>query len=276
MTAAYLVEAEDPAVQDAFSDRVEDAGYALSDDPDDAIVVSIGGDGSILYNAEQYGAPTMLPVRYGDSLGRRCTVEPDRFEDALQAIDDDRYDVHEHAKLSAYGDDGEMVRDEFLALNELNLHHHPGNQTAQFRFTVTSPTDATVDTLPDEYITETPDGPAVTVDNAQADGLIVATPFGSTAYYEVITGESFDEGYGVALNNFDRPRTLNANTNPALDASRLRFEEDGEARFALLDKDHKASALLYADGQDPYEPAVGEEITIQATDRTVDIIDPVL
>lgn len=37
------------------------------------------------------------------------------------------------------------------------------------------------------------------------DGLVVATPFGSTAYYHSITGGRVDEGLGVAFNNCTRP-----------------------------------------------------------------------
>jgi NAD+ kinase len=37
------------------------------------------------------------------------------------------------------------------------------------------------------------------------DGLVIATPFGSTAYYHSITGDRIHEGMGVAFNNCTTP-----------------------------------------------------------------------
>jgi hypothetical protein len=36
------------------------------------------------------------------------------------------------------------------------------------------------------------------------DGVIVATPYGSTGYFRVITGRRFSKGLGIALNNSDK------------------------------------------------------------------------
>ena len=38
-------------------------------------------------------------------------------------------------------------------------------------------------------------------ENVIGDGVVIATPFGSSAYYSSIGGEKFDKGIGIALNN---------------------------------------------------------------------------
>lgn len=38
-------------------------------------------------------------------------------------------------------------------------------------------------------------------ENLNGDGVIIATPFGSTGYYNSIGGKSFEKGIGLAFNN---------------------------------------------------------------------------
>lgn len=55
------------------------------------------------------------------------------------------------------------------------------------------------------------------------DGLVVATPFGSTGYYRSITRESISTGLGVAFNNATRPLpplTLEGGTTLQVDVER--------------------------------------------------------
>lgn len=250
---AYLVEAEDPLVRQAYEWAVVDEGYDLAEDPDDAVIVSIGGDGSILYNTHRYGDPTLLPVRYGDSVGKRCTVEPDEFRDALHALADGEYEVEEYRKLAAYDETGEKVRDDLEALNEIGMHHVEPNKTAMFSFAVDDPyRDIRMD-----------------VETVRGDGVIVSTPFGSTGYFGTIMRgtdleDGFEEGVGVALNNpidWDRP-------------DGVVLTEEAEVTFRVLDKHHKSTAKLYADIEDPYEPDVGEEITVRPSDTVVEVLDP--
>ena len=68
---------------------------------------------------------------------------------------------------------------------------------------------------------------------------MIATPFGSTAYYKSITGKSFRSGVGVAFNNPVEP------VKPRV------LEEDSVLTFELLrghaymsrDDDHKMTRL---------------------------------
>lgn len=249
----FHVEAEDPTVRQAYEWTVVEEGYDLAEDVEDAVIVSVGGDGSILYNTHRYGDPTILPVRYGDSVGKRCTVEPEEFVDALHALDEGAYEVHEHHKLGAYDEDGEPLRGDLEALNEIGMHHVEPNKTAMFSFTVDDPyKDIHMD-----------------METVRGDGVIVSTPFGSTGYFATIMRgtdleDGFEHGMGVALNNpidWEKP-------------DGLVLTGYSEVTFRVLDKHHKSSAKLYADIADPYEPDVGEEITVRPSEKTVEILDP--
>jgi len=85
------------------------------------------------------------------------------------------------------GGDGTELQGEFGALNEISLHH-------------ASPTLATV------FVPRIRDrGETVGFERVVGDGILVATPFGSTGYYRSITGGQFTDGLGVAFNNVHTP-----------------------------------------------------------------------
>jgi NAD kinase len=50
------------------------------------------------------------------------------------------------------------------------------------------------------------------------DGIVAATPFGSTAYFHAITGKKFTKGIGIAFNNpTKKMRTIIAKDNSEID-----------------------------------------------------------
>ena len=74
-------------------------------------------------------------------------------------------------------------------------------------------------------------------------GVIVATPFGSTAYYHSITRKSFDKGIGVAFNNPTKP----VNHLVLKEDSKVEIElVRGEASFAT---DNDSEILDLIEGQ---------------------------
>lgn len=96
------------------------------------------------------------------------------------------------------------------------------------------------------------------------DGVLVATPFGSTGYYRSITGGTFSEGLGVAFNNVHTP----------VDTPRyVLLSEGGVVEVEMLESEHASSAVLTRDNDgDTYELSVGEEIEIRAADETVELL----
>ena len=142
----------------------------VAQNPD--VVVTHGGDGYLLDAERQYPGVPKLPLRY-NSVCKTC-VDHDTTH-AIRALAKGTISQTTIAKLTAKVD-GRTV----YALNEIALHHVRPNQAVRF----------TVRINQEEQIEE-----------AIGDGLIVATPFGSHAYYRSVTNSTFRTGIGIAYNN---------------------------------------------------------------------------
>ncbi|MGJ7458654.1 NAD(+) kinase [Halomonas sp. MA07-2] len=125
------------------------------------LVIVVGGDGSLLGAARTlcHSGTLVLGVNRG-RLGFLTDISPDEFETRVGEVLDGRYEVEERFLL-----DAELYRDGTLvgsgdALNEVVLH--PGKAVRMIEFEL--------------FI----DGQFVY--SQRSDGLIIATPTGSTAY----------------------------------------------------------------------------------------------
>jgi NAD kinase len=89
------------------------------------------------------------------------------------------------------------------------------------------------------------------------DGVIVATPLGSTGYYRSITGSFFELGIGVAFNNSTEQ------------ADHMVLREDAIVRVGIT----RGPAFVYADNQKEAIPlADGDEVTVQKSSAVARII----
>jgi len=96
--------------------------------------------------------------------------------------------------------------------------------------------------------------------------VLVATPFGSTAYYRSITAGHFSDGLGVAFNNVH----TSADTPKYLLLSR-----DAVVEVEMLNSEHASSAVLTRDNADDmYEMTVGDPVEIRSTDDSIEILKP--
>lgn len=126
----------------------------------DSLIV-IGGDGTILGVAEAAclrGIP-IVGVNLG-RLGFLADIEPYELEDAMEKLINGQYKIEERMMLRAtiVGANGE--KSVFYALNEINVTRGNFSRLVEFEICIN-------DELSDIY---------------PADGVIVATPTGSTAY----------------------------------------------------------------------------------------------
>jgi len=98
------------------------------------------------------------------------------------------------------------------------------------------------------------------------DGALLATPFGSTGYYESISGGTFTTGYGLAFNSVHRPR----DTPQYLGLSAAAVVE-----FELLELTGSSPAILTRDeDRDAYQLTVGEPVEVRRGEKTVEIVGP--
>jgi NAD kinase len=246
----YFVSAADDAIAQQYTERLRTAGVDVVDEFDsDAVIVSIGGDGAILYNARRYERPTILPVAVPGSEGNTIQVTTaeavDRIETLESGSDGEHYRLETHHKLAAYRD-GNLVRPGFRAMNDIHLHHTSPVRAAKFAVRI----------LDRGVVYET--------DRAIGDGLLVATPFGSTAYYRALTGGTFDSGVGVAFNNRHKPADA---------PDHLVLSPDATVEVRLRERSYGPNAALYRDDDpEPYRLSGREPVTIARSDRTVEIV----
>jgi len=169
---------------------LSDGGMAPGDEMRDilgasSLIVSLGGDGTFL-SAARLAAPLGIPV-LGANMGRLGFLSENRPEDVAEAIIDGDYRIEDNPVLSAevLSADGQPKAD-FLALNEITVHRLGPAMLG---------VDASINgnQLPTYW----------------ADGLIVATGLGSTAYSLSAGGPIAFPDSGVLLVTPISPHNLN-------------------------------------------------------------------
>jgi NAD+ kinase len=136
------------------------------------IVLTYGGDGLLLESERRWPGVPKLPLR-NSRHGKKC--EPHQVEVALDRLIAGGILRREFTKVRA-----EALGESRVGLNDVLVHNsHP---TSSVRYRV--------------WIDDVEFGGEIV-----GDGLVVATPFGSTAYYRSITHSIFRTGLGLAFNN---------------------------------------------------------------------------
>lgn len=142
----------------------------VDDRPD--VVVTYGGDGLLLHSERLWPGVPKLPLR-NSRRGRKC--EPSEVRDALGRLARGELVSRPQMKLRLTARETTQV-----ALNDVIVHN--ARPTSSLRCRV--------------YLDEREFG-----DEIVGDGVVAATPFGSTAYYRSITRGIFQLGIGLAFNN---------------------------------------------------------------------------
>ena len=154
-------------------------------DPDVDLCLVLGGDGTILRALRLY-ARTGVPVfaiNYGD-VGFLATVECDDIEDGLRrAFTGDFEAMHLPAVMLGEGQD-------WTGINDVSFHRKPGLRVAELAYSIG----------PDE------------VGSVRCDGLVVATPAGSTGYNRANGGPVMAWGVEGLVVSFIAPHSLTART----------------------------------------------------------------
>ena len=209
---------------DGFVDNTDFKGYDF--------VISLGGDGTVLYaarNASKYGLP-VFPVNLGE-FGFIASVQPDEWQKELKIFMDGKALFEKRSMLKI-----EVLRDgkkvySSLSLNDAVVSAERGVSTIMLSVKRNS--------LP--------------LCRLKADGLIAATPTGSTAYSAAAGGPIVSpevEAFVLTpLNSFSlssRPIVLSPD-------SRLEI---------TVEKSRIKGICLTVDGQEPFAIKYGDVITI--------------
>ncbi|MBU0496351.1 MAG: NAD(+)/NADH kinase [Candidatus Thermoplasmatota archaeon] len=136
------------------------------------VVVSFGGDGTLLFAEREYpGVPKSL-IRNSQVCKLCSTIVK---ETVLQLLQEEKFIITEYAKLEAFAQNRKV-----LALNDVVVGHPRINGTLRARVYI------------DKQIYH---------QEMFGDGVVISTPIGSTGYYQSITRSNFDHGIGIAFNN---------------------------------------------------------------------------
>lgn len=172
------------------------------DDEKPDFVITYGEDETILYAERQYPGIPKITLR-GSEEGYKCLYLRSDLEYVLLKIEDEEYRLREELKLETQVKEKDYSS-HFLSLNEIQLHNPLPTQAVRFSV----------------YEDSIHKGVEPLFDNITGDGVVVATPFGSTAYYSSVGGEKFSRGIGIALNN---PYKIKSNRHPRIvdDSSKI-------------------------------------------------------
>jgi NAD+ kinase len=148
--------------------ELKKAGFDVASRKPEA-VVCVGGEGTFLFaELEHPGVPKLLLMHHCSG----CNGHD--YHDMLEKLKAGKYRIEEKAKISGISRGRKLV-----ALNDISVHFSP-------------PCAIGIDVSVDGK---------VMARNLVGDGVVVATPYGSSAYYHSITRKAFRNGIGIAFNN---------------------------------------------------------------------------
>ena len=148
------------------------------------LVVVLGGDGTILTCLRQFagtGVP-VFAVNFG-AIGFLATVEPSELEDGLRRALTGEIDAMELPGLVLTTADGDR-----MAVNDVSFHRRPDGRVAELAYSIQGEE----------------------LGQVRCDGLVVATPAGSTGYNLANGGPVLAWGVEGFIVSFIAPHTLTA------------------------------------------------------------------
>jgi NAD+ kinase len=155
--------------------------------PDVDLCLVLGGDGTILSALRHYVCTSVpvFAVNYGE-VGFLATVDPDGIDaDLARALDRD-FDTMELPAIALRAEGGT----EWWAMNDVSFHRKPGLRVADLSYAIGE----------DE------------IGRVRCDGLVVATPAGSTGYNLANGGPIMAWGVEGFVVSFIAPHSLTART----------------------------------------------------------------
>jgi len=229
----------DPARALAAATHVEEREIAANAD----LVVAIGGDGTLLHAARHVAARDVPLVGINRGrLGFLTDVSPEHMLETLDAILSGDYLAERRLMLAASLSDA-RANEALFALNDVVLQKGDTGRLVDF----TTEVDQTY------------------VNTHRGDGLIVATPTGSTAYALSCGGPIIQPNVDALVMVPICPHTLNDRPLVLPSTSTIRV---------TLDNAGGSPGHVVCDGEPLGRMAAGDTLTISLAKRTVTLLHP--
>ena len=203
------------------------------------IVVVFGGDGTLLNAARKYlnyDIP-ILGINMGN-VGFLTDISTDNFEKTIKEVLGGNYKIEERNLVSA-----KFGNNHLYGLNEVVIHSGAYAQLMRYRLNVN-----------DKVVYE-----------QRSDGLIIATPTGSTAYALSAGGPIIHPSLDVWTILPMLPQSLSS--RPFV------ISTDEKVEMDLFDGPNE-NAKICVDGQDDIDIPYGEKILISKMEKTLKLVHP--
>ena len=215
-------------------------GIFDGDDFDVDYAISMGGDGTLLKTAARVHSKDtpIIGINIG-RLGFLADVAPSEIETAISDIYAGNYRVDEHSVIKIETSGEEKLESGPFALNDIAILKRDNASMISIRTSING-----------EYVT-----------TYQADGLIVTTPTGSTAYNLSNGGPIIAPGTGTLCLTAVAPHSLNIRPIVVPDSSVISLKVESRSHSVLVAVDGKSTSLHD-----------GTEVRISKAKHTVRII----
>ena len=203
------------------------------------IVIVFGGDGTLLNAARKYlnYEIPILGINMGN-VGFLTDISTENFEKTIKEVLEGSYKIEERNLVSA-----KFGNKQLYGLNEVVIHSGAYAQLMRYRLNVN-----------DKVVYE-----------QRSDGLIIATPTGSTAYALSAGGPIIHPSLDVWTILPMLPQSLSS--RPFVISSNEKVEMD------LFDGPND-NAKICVDGQDDIDIPYGEKILISKMEKTLKLVHP--
>ena len=238
MTVRFQINAGKPRAEEVrarLADRARALGLGVSEGAADAVVV-LGGDGTFLRAVHEYPGVPLLGLNLG-GLGYLTAVEERNFSAALEKLAAGRYRLSERCMIEVNG--------RHAALNDVVITREMSGHSTRL--------DLEADGRP--------------VTRYMADGLIFATPTGSTAYSLAAGGPVLMPDSGNLVVTPMNPHALGV--RPLVVRDTVRFTVTARSRTA----GNAMKIGVYSDGENVLTLAEGRSVEIAKSGQTAKLVE---
>ena len=202
------------------------------------VLISIGGDGTYLHHYKKFRRP-ILPIRTSDSLGYISDIAIENLEAACEKLAEDQFYIEKRILLDAYKNETKIG----FAINEVTISRLP---TRAIRYSLWANSS-----------------PIFSYKRMMGDGVIIATPTGSTGSNRSADGYILDLASGKIVVTLKDPML----PNDQREKSKI-LDEDSIIRFEFYDPQ---KAFLIIDNE-PFRILNSDKIIIKKSDETFDLV----